>query len=103
MAFPDTLELGTGYKTAKNHALCNGAVIVAKVQGGGYPIGEGWAPHTEALAAEIAKRFNTHRELLAAAKIALEVISEHDVSGIKAGHQVALIAKLEQAIAKAEV
>lgn len=50
--------LGTGYKIARNHAICNGPFIVAVVPGAGYPIGEGWAPETEAKAQRICDLLN---------------------------------------------
>lgn len=41
--------LGTnGDQCAKNHAICDGATVIAKVYGKGYPIGSGWSPDSEA-------------------------------------------------------
>lgn len=58
--FPERLSIGSGAAEtcARNHAICDGAAIVARVHGAGYPIGTGWAPQTEALAAEMVRRYN---------------------------------------------
>lgn len=50
--------LGQGYKTARNHAICDGPLIVAKVISLGYPIGEGWSPDSEDHARKICSALN---------------------------------------------
>lgn len=45
------LHLGqNGDKCAKNHAICEGTHVLAKVYGDGYPTGEGWGERSEAFA-----------------------------------------------------
>lgn len=50
--------LGAGYKIPRNHAICDGPLIIARVPGGGYPTGEGWAPESEAMAQRICDLLN---------------------------------------------
>lgn len=45
---PGPWTLGTGHGTARDHAICAGPVIIAKVVGNGYPIGSGWWPESAA-------------------------------------------------------
>ncbi len=51
-------HLGTGYRIAKNHAICAGPIIIAIVKGGGYPAGQGWSPCTEEVAQFIVQACN---------------------------------------------
>lgn len=51
---PGPWTLGKGYKTARLHAVCADALVIAKVTGFGYPAGEGWSPQSEANARLIA-------------------------------------------------
>lgn len=64
---PEKLHTGNASpsaKIARNHAICDGPHIVARVHGGGYPIGEGWSQHTEDLAEAICHRWNVHADML---------------------------------------
>ena len=47
-----------GDACAKNHALCAGPIVIAKVYGGGYPMGVGWSPRSEADARRLAACWN---------------------------------------------
>jgi hypothetical protein len=51
---PGPWTLGAGYKIPRNHAVCSGPQIIAKVIGFGYPVGEGWDERSEANARLIA-------------------------------------------------
>jgi hypothetical protein len=42
--------LGNARYCARNHAICDGPVVVARVVGNGYPVGTGWSAETEATA-----------------------------------------------------
>ena len=44
------LKLAEGKTGAKNHAICDGAEIIAQVVPKGYPVAEGWSPISEAYA-----------------------------------------------------
>lgn len=44
------LKLAEGKTGAKNHAICDGAEIIAQVLPKGYPVAEGWSPISEAYA-----------------------------------------------------
>jgi hypothetical protein len=46
---PGPWHLGTnGDGCAKNHAICTGSVVIAKVYGRGYPAGKGWSEQSQA-------------------------------------------------------
>ena len=68
-------HIGDIYEGAKNHAICQGALKVAHVLGGGYPSGKGWAPHTERLTREIVHKLNCYDELLEALQGLIEMAS----------------------------
>lgn len=40
--------LGNAYNCARNHAICNGPMVIARVLGNGYPAGLGWSHESEA-------------------------------------------------------
>src|SRR5437868_3204627 len=40
--------LGNAHQTAKNHAICAGGQVIARVTGLGYPPGSGWSAESEA-------------------------------------------------------
>lgn len=63
-----------GDKCARNHAICSGPRVIAKVLGTGYPIGEGWSPRSEADAQLIVTAVNHHEVLVAALRDELEAI-----------------------------
>ena len=67
---------GSSGLSARNHALCDGPVVIAVVIPGGYPLGRGWSPTTEAYTREIANRFNTQPKLLASLKDLVDAESE---------------------------
>lgn len=62
---PTPWTLGTGSETAKNHAVCHNATIIAKVLGCGYPTGKGWGPQSQSNAALIVRAVNSHDKLVA--------------------------------------
>ena len=47
-----------GDACAKNHALCAGPIVIAKVYGAGHPRGVGWSPRSEANARRLAACWN---------------------------------------------
>ena len=64
---PTPWELGTnGDNCARNHAICGGNSVIAKVYGKGYPAGKGWSAESEADARFIVTAVNAHEEMLAA-------------------------------------
>jgi len=86
-------SLGKGYKIAKNHAVCCGPQILAKVNGFGYPISEGWSEESEAnarlmanapklldalekLEQQASNTFHNNPQLVDAIKNARDAISE---------------------------
>lgn len=76
---PGPWIVGTnGDKCAKNHAICAGPHVLAKVYGTGYPIGEGWAPQSQANAHLIAAA----PDLLAALKALATHEGESEPNGI---------------------
>lgn len=54
--------IGNAHNCARNHAICDGSAIVARVVGNGYPTGTGWSAETEATA----RLFAAAPDLLAA-------------------------------------
>lgn len=54
--------VGTISPGAKNHAICDGPIVVAIVHGNGYPAGQGWHPQSEALARRIVEFLNSTPE-----------------------------------------
>ena len=63
-----------GDKCAKNHAICSGSNVIAKVYGKGYPIGEGWSPQSEADAQLIVTAVNNFDALVAVLEDELEAL-----------------------------
>jgi hypothetical protein len=46
---PSPWHLGkNGDNCAKNHAICSGIIVIAKVYGAGYPASEGWSERSQA-------------------------------------------------------
>lgn len=43
----DPWRTGNGRDCAPSHAICEGAAIIARVTGCGYPIGTGWSPQSQ--------------------------------------------------------
>lgn len=52
------LKVGNAHGAARNHALCDGPVVVARVTGDGYPTGCGWSPDSEGRARRLAAAWN---------------------------------------------
>lgn len=55
------LHVGNAHGAARNHAICSGALVVARVSGHGYPIGAGWSPESEETAKRLAGAWNATR------------------------------------------
>jgi hypothetical protein len=53
------LTLGSnGDRCAREHAICDGSRVIAKVYGMGYPIGAGWSPASAADARRLVAAWN---------------------------------------------
>jgi hypothetical protein len=65
---PTPWALGNAHDAARNHAICAGSTVIARVCGNGYPIGKGWSASSEADARFIVLAVNSHDALLAALK-----------------------------------
>jgi hypothetical protein len=57
-------RVGTRPGSTKNHTIYENGIALCQVDGGGYPLGEGWSPDTEAKAHEIARKLECHDELV---------------------------------------
>jgi hypothetical protein len=75
---PRPWQLGaSGDKCARNHAVCSGPTVIAKVYGKGYPVGEGWSPRSEADAQLIVTAVNHHDALVAVLEAMRKQFSRH--------------------------
>src|SRR3990167_8285439 len=98
-ATPRPWNTGTnGDKCPKGHAICSGALVIAKVYGNGYPIGEGWAPSSQADADLIVRAVNAHDELVKALTDLLEMLDREDDGA--AWRMASVEAKARAALAK---
>jgi hypothetical protein len=55
-------QTGENASSARGHAICVGAHVIAKVYGNGYPTGRGWAPVSQATANFIVEAGNVANE-----------------------------------------
>ena len=76
---PGPWHVSDGYKSAKHHAVCAGALIVAKITGFGYPAGQGWSEQSAANTRLIAAA----PELLHALQALIVAVTCHDSRGEK--------------------
>ncbi len=96
---PGPWQLGkNGDQCARNHAICSGPVVIAKVYGRGYPAGEGWSPESEADAAFIVRACNSHEELLAALEDCIESLSR--LPNLDGAYRITCIAQAQAALTK---
>lgn len=82
--------LGATSSTARDHAIIAGSMVIARVNGFGYPVGEGWSPESAANA----RLISAAPDLLAALK-AVVALSDRKHDAWDAAH--AAIAKAERA------
>ena len=76
----DKWHVATQSGRAKNHAIAHGPYIKATVLGGGYPVGEGWSPTSEATAEYLAKAANCHDDLVKACNLVIRWLGDDDES-----------------------
>ena len=60
--------IGNADQCARDHAICDGAEVVARVTGRGYPTGLGWHERSAEMAQFIVRACNSHHDLVAVVK-----------------------------------
>ena len=70
-----------GDDCARNHAICSGTSVIAKVYGLGFPIGKGWSPRSEADARLIVTAINNHAALVEALEACVNLLQVATVAG----------------------